>query len=65
MAAPVASNVEMTCTREVCHVDYSIPPQPLPLLRGVTRPTCRKGQLELRRVARAADAPRSGEHVRP
>jgi hypothetical protein len=44
-----SSNVELTCTRKVCHVLYSVPPEALGLLRGVRCPTCKLGILETRK----------------
>jgi hypothetical protein len=43
-------NVELTCTREVCHVYYSVPAEALYLLRGVRCPTCKLGVLEERKA---------------
>jgi len=47
-------NVELTCTREVGHVYYSVPPEALPELRGIVCPTCHLGMLDT--IERARDA---------
>lgn len=45
-SAPIPeTNVEMTCTREVGHVYYSVPPEAVSLLVGVVCPTCHIGML--------------------
>jgi hypothetical protein len=44
--------VEVTCTREVCHVVLTVPVRELPLVLGSTCPQCHLGILERRdRVA--------------
>jgi hypothetical protein len=41
-------HVELTCSREPCHVVYAIDRDLLPLLRGATCPDCGRGVLEAR-----------------
>jgi hypothetical protein len=51
---PVAPSdtTELTCSRAVCHVVYTVPVDLVPLLLGGTCPKCGRGVLELReRVA--------------
>ncbi len=45
---PSRDTVELTCTRAVCHVVYTVSIDLLPLLRGCTCPKCRRGVLEIR-----------------
>jgi len=47
MAVP-PDTVELTCSREVCHVVYVIPRDELRELLGTTCPECRLGVLVLR-----------------
>ena len=51
-------NVELTCTREVCHVVYSVPEAGVGLLRGQTCPTCGVGVLDMREAV--LEAPTAG-----
>jgi hypothetical protein len=44
------NNAELTCSRVICHVWYSVPPEALPLLVGCSCPTCGIGVLERRRA---------------
>jgi hypothetical protein len=46
-------HVELTCTRDPCHVVYVVPADLVPLLRGCTCPKCGKGVLELRDLVSA------------
>jgi hypothetical protein len=58
MLAP-SDTADLTCSRAVCHVVYTVPVDLVPLLLGGTCPKCRRGVPELReRVAaeRTADA---------
>jgi hypothetical protein len=47
MSTP-AETVEVTCTREVCHVVLTIPVDELAEVRGSSCPVCHAGVLELR-----------------
>jgi uncharacterized protein CbrC (UPF0167 family) len=42
-----AGNVELTCTREVGHVYYSVPPEAVEQLRGTLCPRCRRGMVDV------------------
>ncbi len=57
-------NVELTCTHEVCWVLYSVPPEGLPLVRGMTCPTCGIGVLELREIVVAQSSYQSNRSLR-
>jgi hypothetical protein len=51
MSPPVADpsdHVNLTCSRDVCHVMYVVSADLVPLLRGCTCPKCGHGVLELR-----------------
>ena len=40
--------VELTCTREVCHVVLTVPARDVPLVLGTSCPQCHLGVLERR-----------------
>jgi hypothetical protein len=48
---PPDSTVEITCSRDVCHVVYVIPTGLVGVVRGATCPECNAGVLELRERA--------------
>ena len=57
--------VELTCTREVCHVVYSVDEELVSLLLGENCPRCSVGTLELRELVRPGrSGPESGEGSR-
>ena len=45
---PCDESVELTCTREVCHVVLTVPARDVPLVLGTSCPQCHLGVLERR-----------------
>jgi hypothetical protein len=45
---PGDESVELTCTREVCHVVLTVPVRDVPLVLGTSCPHCHLGVLERR-----------------
>lgn len=45
---PGDESVELTCTREVCHVVLTVPARDVPLVLGTSCPECHLGVLERR-----------------